>query len=68
MRGRVEVSMGDSGRDGIPRECCGGGEGELNISTVTEREIQQPTGEKVTGENICDEDYAHLIIPNVLMR
>lgn len=33
----VEVSMGDSGRDGIPRECCGGGEGELNVSAVREK-------------------------------
>lgn len=46
MRGRVEVSMGDSGRDGIPRERCGGGEGELNVSTVREREVQKATGEK----------------------
>lgn len=52
--------MGDGGRDGIPRECCGGGE-------VTEREIQQPTGEKATGENTCDEEDTHFIIPNVLM-
>lgn len=50
MRGRVEVSMGDSGRDGIPGECCGGGEGELNVSTVREGEVQKPTGEKETGE------------------
>lgn len=28
---------GDGGRDGIPREHCGGGEGELNISTTRER-------------------------------
>lgn len=34
MRESVEVSMGDSGRDGIPREPCGGGEGEHNVSTV----------------------------------
>lgn len=38
MRGRVEISMGDGGRDGIPRELCGGGEGELNVSTVCEEE------------------------------
>lgn len=66
MRGRVEVSMGDGGRDGIPRERCGGGEGELNVSTVTERKIQQPTGEKATVENTCVEGETHLIIPNVL--
>lgn len=42
--------MGDSGRDGIPGECCGGGEGELNVSTVREGEVQKPTGEKETGE------------------
>lgn len=48
MRGRVEVSMGDGGRDGIPRESGGGGggEGELNVSTATERETQKPRGEK----------------------
>lgn len=27
-RGRVEVFMGGSGRDGVPREQCGGGGGE----------------------------------------
>lgn len=57
--------MGDGGRDGIPRERCGGGEGELNVSTVREREIQKkPTGEKDTGE-IHVEHKTHIL--NILM-
>lgn len=61
MRGRVEVSMGECGRDGIPRERCGGGEGELKVSTVRERErqtdIQKPTGETETGEKHAEDTF-----------
>lgn len=47
IRGSAEVSMGDGGRDGIPRECCGGGEGELNIFNAREKKkSQKPRGEK----------------------
>lgn len=59
MRGGVEVSMGDGGRDGIPREHCGGGEGELNVST--KREIQTPRGEKGNKENTCVAEDSKLL-------
>lgn len=45
MRGRAEVSMGDSGRDGILRDRCGGGEVVLHIFTAGERKRQKPRGE-----------------------
>lgn len=42
MRGRVEVSMGDGGCEGIPGECGGGGgEGDLNIYTATFSKTQR---------------------------
>lgn len=64
MRGRVEVSMGDSGRDEIPRECCGGGEGELNAFTEREGEGQKQTGETETAEIHAEDKDFH---PNLVM-
>lgn len=52
--------MGDGGRDGIPREHCGGGEGELNVSTVRERVSRKPRGEKETGKYMwCRRHTSH---------
>lgn len=60
MRESVEVSMGDSGRDGIPREPCGGGEGEHNVSTVREGWGEHHSCHRMfcsilQGENTCQD-------------
>lgn len=37
----------------------GGDEGELNVSTMSERQAPKPTGENETGNNSGEEHISH---------
>lgn len=51
--------MGEGGRDGIPRERCGGGEGELNVSTVREKRASKTHRRKRNRGSTCGAEDTH---------